>query len=52
MLSNFRVKTDGHVVFISIIGQWSEQVALNFEKEMHRVIPTIYVGQICSFGFI
>ncbi len=41
MSANFHVKTDGQVVSISIIGQWSEQVALNFEREMHRVIPTV-----------
>ncbi|AEE21420.1 hypothetical protein Glaag_0456 [Glaciecola sp. 4H-3-7+YE-5] len=36
MSAYFNVKIDGQVVVTNILGQWSEQVALSFEKEMHR----------------
>jgi hypothetical protein len=41
MSAYFNVKIDGQVVVTNILGQWSEQIALSFEKEMHRVVPNV-----------
>ncbi|MDO6841853.1 hypothetical protein Q4602_20420 [Paraglaciecola chathamensis] len=41
MSAYFNVKIDRQVAVINTLGQWSEQIALSFEKEMHRVIPNV-----------
>lgn len=41
MAANFWIRTNGNVVKIDNLGQWSEQTALKFEREIHKVIPNI-----------
>lgn len=37
----FQVKTQGQIVYIDIIGQWSERAALEFEQAMYATTATL-----------
>lgn len=41
----FQVKTQGQIIYIDIIGQWSECEALGFEQTMHSTIPSLNGGK-------
>lgn len=41
MIGQFRVTVDGQVIVSHIKGQWSEETALRFEDELHKVVKRL-----------